>query len=139
MFRSRQTTFRGELTYQLLAEQSVQCTAQSVHKSQNTPGPKVTWVGANANKGERKKRRNQIPTNQINFQMRGVNLILRRAGGQGGVKREISTSRCCNLTPHCYNNLFPGAVEHFSLSYNRVSTQRTSWLCKRPPRSWWKR
>ena len=65
--------------------------------------------------------------------------------GWGG--REGLTESClrqgfsllCWFSSRIYMMLLPGPVEHFSLSYNRVSTPKTSWRYKRPPRSWWRR
>ena len=59
-----------------------------VYTQVKTPGPKVTWV---ANKGERSE--DCFKMREFNFQMRGVHTFLNRVGGQGRIKRELSTSR----------------------------------------------
>ena len=87
--------------------------------------------------------------------MRGVHSLLQRLGAQGGMKRELSTSRFLAfnlLSPTIFGTVlqyftmfcnvlqcFAGPAEHFSLSCNRVSIPKTSWRYRRPPRSWWRR
>ena len=110
---------------------------QSVHASQNT-GTK-SHLDLWANKDERSE--DCFKMTEFNFQMRGVHTFLSRVGGQGRIKRELSTSRWLSSSSSLYMMLacLPGPVEHFSLNCNRVSIPKTSWHCRRPLRSWWRR
>ena len=76
----------------------ISCCLYRVYTQVKTPGPKVTWV---ANKGERSE--DCFKMTEFNFQMRGVHTFLSRVGGQGRIKRELSTSRWLSSSSSFYD------------------------------------